>query len=842
MAVRQMPLTAATDAIDVDDLFLTVNTETGAVILEARTAQQLREYFSGEADEFSANTDYEFNTTVGTYTAIITTPTDVVVDGTMRPPTPVTRAAQLEFLVAAGRGRVEYDEWNALTAIDAQSLPAGGLEDGNSLSFTVGSIIYRVAKATNVTGAMTTADEYFAYGASSAGSYDLTVNYVQLALEGYADRNVPTEVVPLTRQERELPAIGTPGQVLTVAPGATSLEYATPITQGTGTGDDTKLIRFTVLPAIAGYNVGDIINLNGELNELVANTEDSNVYRGTANASPPITFPEAQTDIDFIWRVESSATWAAASSTDRLPASGNFVGGASDGLFIGVPAGSTNLVYYLNNAQPSLTQQAQTGVTFNGVDYDVYRYSTSTNQLAGLVGTWAFDATVPTLLGASFVGDDTFAFEGTTPYGQELRLLKTSVTTQPATLYVEFVASDGQTAELTLGRAAGSDSTDRYAWTRSAGGVAVETVAAGSTFTLTFYTDEVRSTAFTVHSANRWEADSRDAAVSQIALVGNTDRWPKTKLPTDTAYGEQIQQTLGIIAEDTTYDGFTLLRTDTSVTGTAAVGLFSPVLDLDDHPHGEFHAELDLTLSGATDVNMSFELGSANATAEQRNLVLSNIVFASNLAEEGEWVQGTPEQNASTLFEVPLYSANTVLGHYYMRLAHDDNNQAGIVYHYVGISGGTGCTLTAELRVSFTPTDASIANRNARGALQATTGILPTTITTGASITSSVLNWSLASGSAFTLDGGLPKPPLMRPAPNVIGYWFVFKRGGVEYSEAMRPFGQQETYRLELQANPGARDDAFLMSYTQEGRVDFVGAKQFTIPANSTLEIYLAVN
>ena len=51
MAIRQMPLTAATDQIDVDDLVLTVNTETGAIILESRTMQQLREYFAGELDE-----------------------------------------------------------------------------------------------------------------------------------------------------------------------------------------------------------------------------------------------------------------------------------------------------------------------------------------------------------------------------------------------------------------------------------------------------------------------------------------------------------------------------------------------------------------------------------------------------------------------------------------------------------------------------------------------------------------------------------------------------------------------------------------------------------------------
>ena len=137
-------------------------------------------------------------------------------------------------------------------------------------------MVYRVAKATNVAGASAPTDEYFAYSASVSGSYDLTVNYVQLALESFADRNVPTAIVPLARQERELPDLGAPGQVLTVDSAGTALEYATP-TVPVGTGDDQKLIRLTALPAITGYNVGDLINFNGVLYELVANTDDANI-------------------------------------------------------------------------------------------------------------------------------------------------------------------------------------------------------------------------------------------------------------------------------------------------------------------------------------------------------------------------------------------------------------------------------------------------------------------------------------------------------------------------------------------------------------------------------------
>ena len=88
-----------------------------------------------------------------------------------------------------------------------------------------------------------------------------------------------------------------------------------------------------------------------------------------------------------------------------------------------------------------------------------------------------------------------------------------------------------------------------------------------------------------------------------------------------------------------------------------------------------------------------------------------SIVFASNLAEEDDWGNTSPEnENGLTIFEVNLYSANTILGTYYMRLGHNANNEVGIAYNYVGMSGGSPATLTAELRVTFTPTDAPAAS------------------------------------------------------------------------------------------------------------------------------------
>ena len=44
--------------------------------------------------------------------------------------------------------------------------------------------------------------------------------------------------------------------------------------------DSSTLVRRTALPSATGFNDGDIISLSGVLYELVASTEDSNVYRG----------------------------------------------------------------------------------------------------------------------------------------------------------------------------------------------------------------------------------------------------------------------------------------------------------------------------------------------------------------------------------------------------------------------------------------------------------------------------------------------------------------------------------------------------------------------------------
>ena len=193
--------------------------------------------------------------------------------------------------------------------------------------------------------------------------------------------------------------------------------------------------------------------------------------------------------------------------------------------------------------------------------------------------------------------------------------------------------------------------------------------------------------------------------------------------------------------------------------------------------------------------------------------------------------------NGLTIFEIPLYSANTILGTYYMRLIHNNNNQVGIYYEWVGQSGGTGATLNAELRTTFTPTDtgADIV-RNSRGALQATAN-LPLNVSQGVAPT---LTWTLASGSGLSINNNALDPPYLRVANNQIGWWFVYKQGGVDYSELMLPFAEQDTGRWELHFG-GGRDNSIRLTIDNNGRFSWTAERTFNIPTNSTIAVYLAV-
>ena len=493
------------------------------------------------------------------------------------------------------------------------------------------------------------------------------------------------------------------------------------------------------LPAITGFTVGDIINVGGELYELVANTDDANVLRGTI-----------------------------------FQRTGNYWGSAA-------------------------------------------------------------------------TGEVDFEFTGVSPYNIRLNIIKTDLPSLPTYLYIKITMSSGQVAEIQMGRSSASDTTARYAYNKVEGQPGLDVPTAGETYRIEVFSDSGFSTAQSVHAAHRWEANDRESPVSPVALVGNTDRWGKDKLPSDVAYDADLAaaaatiQRVGTLVEDTTYPGFTLVTTSNSY--QAAPSIFSPAVDLDDNPHGEFHVELDLTLVPVSDVNMSFVRGTSSATIEQRQVVESSIVFASNLAEADVWANTNPEYlNGLQLFDVVIYSANTILGTYYMRLMRNSNNQVGVFYNYIGQAGGTGATLNAELRITFTPTDVSVAGgitvpNNRRTALWLESPALPTSGLSGSATITTAFN-AAPAGSPLTAISGVTgfRKPLIAP-PGVIGLWIVIEVGGSEVSTSFLPyldFEHQGDNRIPVSNSRYLGFNTSIGSY-------FFGGNQSTLPANTVIKIYGAM-
>ena len=225
------------------------------------------------------------------------------------------------------------------------------------------------------------------------------------------------------------------------------------------------------------------------------------------------------------------------------------------------------------------------------------------------------------------------------------------------------------------------------------------------------------------------------------------------------------------------------LGTDRDVR-SAAPTYWDPVFDLDDtdKQQGELHASCDLRIDNATDVNMSFVRGKANATAEDRRRVFSNIVFIGRLRDAMDFVFSATEDLAGVnALEMPIYSLNTVAGTAVVMGVHNDDNHGGDYIHYEGEAGATTPVLRGILNVTWTPTDPGRAvGYKVRGRHTASTSALPVAaqargVRIGAQtpvgsnwpfwwqIQPGVEDWggqgSIVSNHAFN-------PPLLIPPPN----------------------------------------------------------------------------
>ena len=339
---------------------------------------------------------------------------------------------------------------------------------------------------------------------------------------------------------------------------------------------------------------------------------------------------------------------------------------------------------------------------------------------------------------SGFQGDSLFEFQSASPQNRRLYIPKTAPgwkDSQPTTFWSVFstppvpgVYPSGIDSLLEWGRASADDRTNAYAYHKPSGGVGLDSIPAGTTFSLTFWNSETARAPATnglqIHSNFRWEpVDRHWPQVLSPALQGNADRWTKDKLPTDVAYQADIPTRSPGTELDEINPGFQLTSTTTNRFATAP-SYFNPVIDLDDHASGEFHASLELTIAPTSDANMGFVQGKANQTADDRNTALSNIVFASDVVEAAVFVQQTQlPLNGVSLFRQTVYSGSTIVGHYNLILVRNSDNNVGAYWYWDGQAGGTGATITAELRVTFTPSDSA----GGTGSV----GALPTGGTTG---------------------------------------------------------------------------------------------------------------
>ena len=503
--------------------------------------------------------------------------------------------------------------------------------------------------------------------------------------------------------------------------------------------DNSTLVRRTALPSTTGFNDGDIISLSGALYELVASSEDSNIYRGAIAANA----------------------------------------GGDSGYF----------------------------------------------------------------------GDSAFRWQTSSPHNIRAFFDKTALTpSPPAKLYISFHSGHAYD-RLVLDRASGQDTSSDYAYVHEPGsaGLAVNTV--GQAFDITVYSDTNYSVAANVHSASRWENyDRNDPNINPIALANNVDRWPKTKLPSDTAYQADIPAAnttpLGITF-DTVNPDLMLTSTTRDTPPPAGASIFNPTVDLDDHSQGEFHCALELTIAPVSDVNMGFVIGRANQTDDDRTVNLSNILFASAIAAENV-VQSTgagTDPNGVEAFRVIVYSLSIPVGYYNLYLVRNSDNQVGVYQYWEGASGATGADLTAKLRVTFTPSDlqVSTANVDSRGPLQATSGILPTAATND----EVTMNWTLAPSSFLTFGaGGRLREPLKRGTPSQIGWWIVTEVGGVEIQETLLTLEvirnvRRTIIRFSTRLSIDRRK-VLHIAEQRNGDWTFVGDND-ELPANSRVKIYAAV-
>ena len=118
---------------------------------------------------------------------------------------------------------------------------------------------------------------------------------------------------------------------------------------------------------------------------------------------------------------------------------------------------------------------------------------------------------------------------------------------------------------------------------------------------------------------------------------------------------------------------------------------------------GEFHIQLDLKITNAHS-SVSFTSGrtTQQITAADKVRVFSVTINAADLLEESQFGVGRTT-NGIYLWQVQAFAQNTPQGTYRLLLYRNDDNEVGFYRDWVGAAGSSALTISAELRVTFTP-------------------------------------------------------------------------------------------------------------------------------------------
>ena len=521
---------------------------------------------------------------------------------------------------------------------------------------------------------------------------------------------------------------------------------------------------------------------------------------------------------------------------------------------------------------PAVTGTVGTIVNLNGVWYEL---------IAGTVDPHIHRGVVADLPG-SMVGDDVFSWEGVSPFNTRARLPKTVLGPNPPSQVFVEVHVASIYGETKLDRASGSDTTEDYAFNRDPQNASIPSPSSiiGQPFSVAFYTDEDKTIPLQIQSAanNRWERDDRNEPnVDAKALAGNKEPWDPSKLGrgTPTAakslHGDgewKAAPALGrrvIENSDITLN----LASGTSQSVIAGATYLSPTFDLDEtgNGRGEFHVSLDLRLDNVTDANMGFVAGDSDI----RELTLSNIIFASDIAEAAELTFETiANAGGLDIVRQNVYSINTHVGTIVMKFIRNSNNQVGYFYYWESEGvGNTTPIIRGELRATFTPADVAAVTGisvKVRSPLKAKTRELPqaatavnTEIWSSAALNAGWLDhdgnlsgFTVAYGRGGGDQNNLLILPLILPNEHTTGFWFVSKVGTEEKHAVMVPWGPGSL------TNEGTIDDTKTILYldnTPTGNaiarieirirnagggyiiVSLIG-QGVALPANSTVECY----